>query len=209
MPRLSPIKVDQPPTMPFEDKRYKALLGAIPKAFEHEGLARRMRAVVQLMRDRGVAIGDAVTLKRDSLVFEKKKHVYRVVTSRQKTGTHVSVLIPADIAKELLSVANGNAEYVFWDYRGGQKKTVVKDYQKDFRRLFPTAGLGDFASHSLRDTFSVALLQRGVPLEEVSKLLGHSSTKVTEKHYAPWIKGRQGRLDSFMLPIVSGKNSAG
>src|SRR2546427_5456932 len=36
-------------------------------------------------------------------------------TSRQQTGTHVSVLIPADVAKELLSVANGNAEYVFWD----------------------------------------------------------------------------------------------
>jgi hypothetical protein len=25
---------------------------------------------------------------------------------------------------------------------------------------------------------------------------------------APWIKGRQDRLDSFMLPIVSGKKSA-
>src|SRR5438552_1329338 len=88
-----------------------------------------------------------------------------------------------------------------------KRKTVVKDYQKDFRRLF-LAGLGNFASHSLRDTFSVDLLQRGVSLEEVSKLLGHSSTKVTEKHYAPWIKGRQDRLDSFMLPIVSGKKSA-
>jgi len=208
LPRLSPIKVDQPPTMPLDDKQYKALLGAIPKAFEHEGLARRMCAVVRLMRHSGLAIGDAVTLKRDSLVFDKKKNVHRVVTSRQKTGTHVSVLIPADVAKELLSVANGNAEHVFWDNRGGQKKTVVKDYQKDFRRLFLAAGLGNFASHSLRDTFSVDLLQRGVPLEEVSKLLGHSSTKVTEKHYAPWIKGRQDRLDSFMLPIVSGKKSA-
>lgn len=194
--------------MPLDDKQYKAVLGAIPKAFEYEGLARRMRAVVRLMRHSGLAIGDAVTLKRDSLVFDKKKNVYRVVTSRQKTGTHVSVLIPAEVAKELLSVANGNAEYVFWDNRGGEKKTVVKDYQKDFRRLFLAADLGNFASHSLRDTFSVDLLQRGVPLEEVSKLLGHSSTKVTEKHYAPWIKGRQDRLDSFMLPIVSGKKSA-
>ena len=98
--------------MPLDAKQYKALLGAIPKAFEHEGLARRMCAVVRLMRHSGLAIGDAVTLKRDSLVFDKKKNVHRVVTSRQKTGTHVSVLIPADVAKEL-SVANGNVEYVF------------------------------------------------------------------------------------------------
>jgi len=58
----------------------------------------------------------------------------------------------------------------------------------------------------LRDTFSVDLLERGVPLEEVSKLLGHSSTKVTEKHYAPWIKGRQDRLDEFMLVVIGRKS---
>ena len=207
LPRLTPIKVDQSPTMPLDEKQYKTLLNAISKAFEHEGLGQRMRAIVRLMRHSGLAIGDAVTLKRDSLMFDKKRKMYRVVTNRQKTGTHVSVIIPNDVAKELVSVANGNPEYVFWDNRGGQKKTVVKDYQKDFRRLFVAAGLADFASHSLRDTFSVDLLKRGVPLEEVSKLLGHTSTKVTEKHYAPWIKGRQDRLDSFMVAIVNGKKS--
>jgi len=208
LPRLTPINVDQPPTMPLDEKQYKHLLAAIPKTFEHEGLARRMRATVRLMRHSGLAIGDAVTLRRDSLVLDKKKNIYRVVTSRQKTGTHVSVIIPKDVAEELLAVANGNPEYVLWDSRGGQKKTVAKDYQKDFRRLFVAAGLGNFASHSLRDTFSVDLLQKGVPLEEVSKLLGHSSTKVTEKHYAPWIKGRQDRLDSFMMKIVGKKSAA-
>lgn len=208
LPRLTPIKVDQSPTMPLDEKQYKTLLNAIPKAFEHESLAQKMRAVVRLMRHSGLAIGDAVTLKRDSLMFDKKKKMHRVVTNRQKTGTHVSVIIPNDVAEELVSVANGNPEYVFWGNRGGQKKTVVKDYQKDFRRLFLAAGLGDFASHSLRDTFSVDLLKRGVPLEEVSKLLGHTSTKVTEKHYAPWIKGRQDRLDSFMVAVVNGKKKA-
>jgi len=202
LPRLTPIKVDQEPTMPLDAKQYKCLLAAIPKAFKRERLVRRMRAVVRLMRHSGLAIGDAVTLRRESLVFDKKKKLYRIVTNRRKTGTHVSVVIPTDVAKELLFLANGNPEYVLWDHRGGQKKTVVKDYQKDFRRLFLAAGLGNFASHSLRDTFSVDLLERGVPLEEVSKLLGHSSTKVTEKHYAPWIKGRQDRLDEFMLAII-------
>ena len=35
--------------------------------------------------------------------------------------------------------------------------------------------------HQLRDTFAVGLLEQGVPLEEVSKLLGHESIKTTEK----------------------------
>ena len=43
----------------------------------------------------------------------------------------------------------------------------------------------------LRDTFAVEMLLAGVPLEQVSILLGHKSVKITEKHYAPWVKARQ------------------
>ena len=42
-----------------------------------------------------------------------------------------------------------------------------------------------------RDTFAVELLNKGVPIDRVSLLLGHSSVKVTEKHYAPFVKERQ------------------
>jgi site-specific recombinase XerD len=54
-------------------------------------------------------------------------------------------------------------------------------------------------SHRLRDTFAVDLLEKGVPLEEVSKLLGHDSIKTTERHYAKWVKSRQDRLDSLVV----------
>jgi integrase/recombinase XerD len=51
----------------------------------------------------------------------------------------------------------------------------------------------------LRDTFAVDLLEKGVPLEEVSKLLGHESIKTTERHYSKWVKGRQDRLDKSVI----------
>ncbi|MGC1647732.1 MAG: tyrosine-type recombinase/integrase [Candidatus Sulfotelmatobacter sp.] len=51
--------------------------------------------------------------------------------------------------------------------------------------------------HMLRDTFAVEMLLAGVPLEQVSILLGHKSVKITEKHYAPWVKARQERLPDF------------
>jgi integrase/recombinase XerD len=60
-------------------------------------------------------------------------------------------------------------------------------------------------SHRLRDTFAVDLLQKGVPLEEVSKLLGHESIKTTEKSYAKWAKGRQDRLDSLVIETWENK----
>jgi integrase len=50
--------------------------------------------------------------------------------------------------------------------------------------------------HRFRDTFAVELLLAGVPLERVSVLLGHSSIKVTEKHYSPWIRERQEQAEA-------------
>jgi len=68
-------------------------------------------------------------------------------------------------------------------------------------KLFAEAKIkkaGHMMSHRLRDTFAVDLLEKGVPLEEVSKLLGHESIKTTERSYAKWMKGRQDRLDSLV-----------
>jgi hypothetical protein len=42
----------------------------------------------------------------------------------------------------------------------------------------------DAHPHRLGDTFSVELLLAGVPIEDVSILLGQSSVKVTERAYA-------------------------
>jgi len=41
----------------------------------------------------------------------------------------------------------------------------------------------------------VELLLTGVPIEHVAILLGHSSIKITERHYAPWVKTRQQKLE--------------
>jgi integrase len=47
-------------------------------------------------------------------------------------------------------------------------------------------------SHRLRDTFAVDLLEKGVPLEEVSKLLGHESIKTHREEFREVGKGAAG-----------------
>jgi integrase/recombinase XerD len=205
VPRLSSIKAEEAPTLPLTAKEYAKLLAAIPDTFSGHhrfalGKAASVRALVQLMRWSGLAIRDAVTLRRDEIVFDKAKALHRIVTSRQKTGTHVSVPIPKPVAKELLAALNGNPVYVFWTGQGTET-TCVSHWQEDFRKLFKAAGIiarGNMLSHRLRDTFAVDLLEKGVPLEEVSKLLGHESIKTTERSYSKWMKGRQDRLDSLV-----------
>ena len=150
--------------------------------------AGRMRALVQLMRHSGLSINDAVTLPRQEIIRDAQKNLWRVVTARQKTGTDVSVPLPLDVAQEVLAAfsANSNPRYAFWTGKG-EERTAVSHWQDDFRKLFKDAGLydeaeGKMVSHRLRDSFAVDLLEKGAPLEEVSKLLGHESLKTTEKH---------------------------
>jgi integrase/recombinase XerD len=51
-------------------------------------------------------------------------------------------------------------------------------------------------AHRFRDTFAVELLLAGVLMERVSILLGHHSVRITEKHYAPWVRARQEQLEA-------------
>jgi integrase/recombinase XerD len=200
IPRLSPVKVEQAPTLPLSAAEYTRLLDTTYATFADEpGRGARVRALIQLMRFSGLAIRDALTLKREEITHDKNADLYSIVTSRQKTGTHVSVPIPPDVAQEVLAVANGNAVYVFWS-GNGDEESATKNWAKHLARLFDDAKItsGHMRSHRLRDTFAVDLLQKGVPLEEVSKLLGHSSIKTTERSYAQWIKARQDRLNTLV-----------
>lgn len=193
VPKLKAIAVDEVPTLPLSEKEYVRLLAAAkatPKA----------HALIQLMRHSGLAIRDAVTLERDEILFDKTKGVHRIVTSRQKTGTHVSVPIPPDVAQEILAVLNGNERYVFWNTGTGKEQSAVTNWQHELRGLFRGVfgSKTDFTPHCLRDTAAVTWLSKGIPMEVVSKLLGHTSIKTTERSYAKWDTRRQDNLDAVV-----------
>jgi site-specific recombinase XerD len=209
IPQLPKIKADEPPTLPLSGEEYQRLLDTLyvvnPRRWDGKLSTRgltdntraRVRALIQLMRWSGLAIRDSVTLRRSALQGTASG-IYRVVTNRQKTGTDVSVPIPSAVAEEILSVSDG--EYLFWTGEGAPE-TIAKTWANRYLRpLFNAAGLpsGHMVSHRLRDTFAVDLLEKGVPMEEVSKLLGHESIRTTERHYAKWVKGRQERLDALV-----------
>lgn len=52
------------------------------------------------------------------------------------------------------------------------------------KRVGERAGVKGLHPHTLRRTYGSALINDGLRLEVISKLLGHSSTTITEKSYA-------------------------
>lgn len=185
-------KVIHKPTLPFTADEFQRILSACERYGDNYGRlgrenATRLRALTLLLRYSGLRIRDAVCLPK------KKLKGNRLFLYTQKTGVPVFVPLPQFVVDELHSLPRVGAEYFFWS-GNGKPKSVVSDWQRSFRKLFRIAQIAGHP-HRFRDTFAVELLLAGVPLDQVSVLLGHSSIKVTEKHYAPWVKTRQDQLE--------------
>jgi integrase/recombinase XerD len=194
IPKLSTIKIDSPETEPLTEAEYEKILKAATG---------KTRTIINLMRWSGLAIRDASTIRRSDLHFDKETGIHKIIRERTKTRTPLFIPIPADVAEECLAVANGNPVYVFWN-RQAEDSSEYRHagyMGEQIADAFKGAGVysdGHMISHRLRATFAVDLLQKGVPLEHVSKLLGHKSVTTTERHYARWVKGRQVLLENIV-----------
>ena len=63
----------------------------------------------------------------------------------------------------------------------------VKSIKNAFRRAVKDAGLGkEVTPHVLRHTAASWMAEAGVPMSEIAAVLGHSDSRVTEKHYAKY-----------------------
>jgi integrase len=150
------------------------------------------------MRWSGLSIRDAIRLERSNLTEDDEVSLYRA-----KTGHPVYVPLPPHVAAALRNIPPGfcpNPRYFFWT-GNGNIRSAVGNWQRSLRRVFELADIKQADGkkkrchpHMFRDTFAVECLLAGVPLEQVSILLAHKSVKVTERHYAPWVRARQEQL---------------
>jgi integrase len=191
---LKAPKVSLKPTMPFTHEEMCRILGAVDiycretPANGREN-ARRLRAFVLLLRYSGMRISDVVNLTTERFVGN------RLFLYTQKTGVPVHIVIPEFVLRVLESTPRKSEIHFFWS-GVGKLESIVRSWQTRLRRLFKLAGVAKGHAHRFRDTFAVELLLAGIPIERVSILLGHQSTRVTEKHYNPWVRSRQEQLEA-------------
>ncbi|HWA94576.1 MAG TPA: tyrosine-type recombinase/integrase [Terracidiphilus sp.] len=188
--KLPPAKYD--PTMPFTDEEMEKILWAAEYIREAhpkvpERTPAKLVALILLMRYAGLRISDACMF-RSAQISDGK-----IFLRQEKTKQPVWVPVPDRVTIAIEAVDEGR-EFLFYD-RAGKPKSCITEWQQRLKLVYEFAGIPDGHSHRLRDTFSVVLLSKGVPIDVVSVLLGHTSIKTTEKHYAPWVKSRQMKLE--------------
>lgn len=182
------------PTLPFSDTE-------LSKVFENTD--ERSRVFFRILLHSGLRIIDAAQLRPEKIIDG------RLFLHTEKTGVPIFLPLPPDLLADLqqLPLVGG----FYFATESDNPISIAEYYRQKLLQAAVKAGLmakrkkgeprrkNPIHPHRFRDTFACDLLMKGVPLDMVSKLLGHSSVKITEEHYAPWIKGRQDQLEEAVM----------
>jgi integrase len=169
----------------------------------------RLHIFIELLRWSGMDIGDAIQF-RPSMV--DADGVLRYV--RTKTRIQAVISLEPHMVRLLkeIPLAPGSIAEMPFRYAGNDLGSDVHNWSRRIRRvldgagvtkvqLVETSGVGAFDRHGnpvmkstnvkmFRHTFAVGWLIAGADKETVAKMLGHTSTEMLDRHYAPWVKGR-------------------
>lgn len=122
----------------------------------------------------GARVGEALALRWEDM--GERSVTFRWSTTKTKQTRTVGLNVPA---KEALNYTLGRAWKSPW---GGIK---YYSFRADWHSAADMVDLGDdpeVVPHILRHTFASWLVQKGVPILTVSKLLGHSSITMTMRY---------------------------
>ncbi|MCL4069317.1 tyrosine-type recombinase/integrase [Pseudomonas sp. GX19020] len=123
---------------------------------------------------------------------------WTIPADRYKTDEDKVFGLPPHVVQFLSALPRRSNTYVFPAPKDAGAP-VRKEHQRDVWERVRRKPLG---AHALRKTIATAMLNKGVPLEAVSKLLGHSSTLVTQQvyaHLAPAVAGKYLEVWHHML----------
>ena len=127
----------------------------------------------------GLAYTDMMNLKSNDLIIDSQGRSW-IIKPRQKTGVISTIpILPA--AKEILNKYRSqeiSSNNFFTGY-------AIQKYNQYLNEIGDLLGINKkLSSHVGRRSFGNIALGRGVSINVVSKILGHSSTRITETVYA-------------------------
>lgn len=171
---------------PLEHSEVTRLLRAID---EIEDPARRIycRALVLVLLYSGLRVSDVVRLRRSEIATTG--HIWIVHTKKANSPT--KILLRAEVLEALKALPN-RGEYYFLETTERAQCDRVRNI---LDTLSAKAGIPHVSPHRLRNTFSCDLLDSGVPILEVSRLLAHKDVATTIRYYNHFRPSGQAALD--------------
>lgn len=162
--------------------------------------------IVQLLLLTGARKGEVRTARWQDIDFNKR--IWTVPLSKNGRSRRV---VLSSAAVETLHAARAVTEELMLPTTGDSyvfinpvTRTAYHSFNTVWFKVRGQAGLNDVRMHDLRHTYASLLINRGVSLYEVQRLLGHSSLQMTQRyaHLEPDLLHRRTELLSGVVSTL-------
>lgn len=191
--RIRPHRHEHEQTQPFSDSDVNMILANADPIHA---------CLFDLMLETGLRVSDAIQYNPLKLIRgEQGLWVYSYQMTKHKRFTacpFYEVFITHKL-KEWIELNRSEWRSIDLPFRS--KHSLHADYVRIYNKMQSigkAAGISDCRPHRLRDTFAVRCLLKGMSVDDVSRLLGHSSVTMTERAYAAWVPARTRRLEKIV-----------
>jgi site-specific recombinase XerD len=168
-------------------------IGVIKNELESSEATRKIRTMTLyvFLLETGARINEALSIKTKDIDFESREVA---IIGKGSKPRKLLFYDQSEIwIRKYLKKRKGKCEYLFSTING-KSKWSYNDVGRSFQRYRKLSGITkNFTIHTFRHTFATQLLLNGVPLNQVSFLLGHANLETTMKYYIGTIKIAEAR----------------
>lgn len=166
---LEPIKIEKKIRKGFSDEELDKLKRSCNN--------KRDLALIEFMYSTGVRASELVSLNRRDIDYYGKSVI--VYGKGSKEREVYLTPIACSYLKEYLDDRKDDNEALFVSNRAPHDRLTVAGVERILKKLGKVADVDNVHPHRFRRTMATNVLRKGMPLEEVKELLGHSKLDTT------------------------------
>lgn len=171
MDTIPPIKVPREVKEPFSDVEIDMLRSGCSSLKE--------RALIEVLLSTGVRVNELSMMNIDDINFQTM-----TVHVRHGKGSKERITYISNVAKQhlvaYLSDRDNDAIPLFMNYR--HKRLNAGGIRSILKTISKRSGVQNVHPHRFRRTFATGLSARGMDIQEIQRLLGHTSLNTTMKY---------------------------
>lgn len=168
MKRIKPVKCKEEVRLPFTTVEIDALRGACK--------TKRDRAMIEFLLSSGVRVAECAEMEVTDIDFsEMTVHVKHGKGDKERI-TYINDLAALHLRKYLMS---RKEQGVALFYNKNHEPIAIGGIQQRLKTLGELAGVDNVHPHRFRHTFATDLAKRGMAIQEIQVLMGHSRIDTT------------------------------
>lgn len=137
-------------------------------------------AIIDLLYSTGMRVGELVKLNRSDINFEERECV---VIGKGSKERKVYFDAKAKIhLQRYLELRHDDNDALFTTLDAPYNRLKISGVEIRLRSLGKTLGIGRIHPHKFRRTMATRAIDRGMPIEQVQKILGHSQIDTTMQY---------------------------